>query len=288
MSISNSPLFKEFARPILVPEPSQGRASYSPFGLVDTFVKHLLDTAKLQSTRFKISNATKDSFCLTIQGRLVETGTISSTIDAMEASLSFNGFRFGKVRFPQIQTSYWGTNFVIQEQRIDISNHATYCAFVRSLIVDEETCLQLDSKECTIRALRASPTCGIRLDMPLQAQNGPHLTLKKVSRSAKDVRMVLSLSYSGQVEMNYGSCLFVLRNGPGEILAELKGELNISKSQKELVLHGIVKYGVIPSQMVRLIGVAVEEDEESWLSKTISDFDVVLDLEPEHAEMLWL
>jgi hypothetical protein len=54
------------------------------------------------------------------------------------------------------------------------------------------------------------------------------------------------------------------------------------------VLHGIVKYGVIPSQMVRLIGVAVEEDEESWLSKTISDFDVVLDLEPEHAEMLWL
>ncbi|KAM0489934.1 hypothetical protein ACHAP8_012079 [Fusarium lateritium] len=59
MNISDSPLFKEFARPVLVPEPHRGRAFYSPLNIVDIFVQHLLDTAKLETTQFKISNATE-------------------------------------------------------------------------------------------------------------------------------------------------------------------------------------------------------------------------------------
>ncbi|KAG8669856.1 hypothetical protein FPOAC2_09197 [Fusarium poae] len=287
MNISDSPLFKKFARPVLVPEPHRGRAFYSPLNIVDTFVQHLLDTAKLETTQFKISNATENSFCLSIQGRLVGTGTISSTIDAMEASLSFNGCSFGKVKLPQIQTSYWGVGFTVQEQRVNISNHAIYCNFVRSLIVDKDTCLQLQNSECTIRALRTSPTCSMRLDIPLEALDGPRIALKKVSRSGENVRMIFSSSYSGPVEINHGLCLFELRNGPGEILAGLKGDLNISQSQNELVLHGTANYGVIPSQMVRLIGVGVEEDKISWLSETVREVDVVLNLEPEHAETLW-
>ncbi|RGP59965.1 ubiquitin-protein ligase hul4 [Fusarium sporotrichioides] len=287
MNISDSPLFKEFARPILVPEPRRGRAFYSPLIIVDTFVQHLLDTAKLETTHFKISDATENSFCITIQGRLVGTGTISSTIDTMEASLSFNGFSFAKVKLPQIQTSYWGTDFAVQEQRVYISDYATYCNFVRSLIVDKDTCLQLQNSECTIRALGASPTCSIRIDMPLEAVDGPRLAIRKVSRSGKHVRMVLSLSYSGPVEISHGLCLFELRNGPGEILAELKGDLTISQSQSELVLHGTANHGVIPSQMVRLIGVGAEEDKRSWLNETIKEVDVVFGLEPEHAETLW-
>jgi hypothetical protein len=124
--------------------------------------------------------------------------------------------------------------------------------------------------------------------MPLKAVGGPRLALKKVSCSGEDVRMVLNLSYSGPVEISHGRCLFELRNGPGEVLAELKGDLNISRSQKELLLHGTTNYGVIPSQMVRLIGVGVEEDKRSWLNETIREVDVVFDLEPEHAEELWL
>ncbi|CEI69816.1 hypothetical protein FVEN_g7318 [Fusarium venenatum] len=287
MNISDSPLFKEFARPVLVHEPHHGRAFYSPLNIVDIFVQHLLDAAKLETTQFKISNATENSFCLSIQGRLVGTGTISSTIDAMEACLSFNESSFGKVKLPQIQTSYWGADFCVKEQRVNISNYVTYCNFVRSLIVDKDTCLQLQNSECTIRALRTSPACSMRLDMPLEALDGPRIALKKVSRSGNNVRMVLSSSYSGPVEINHGLCLFELRNGPGEILAELKGDVNISQSQNELILHGTANHGVIPSQMVRLIGVGVEEDKRSWLSETVREVDVVFDLEPEHSETLW-
>ncbi|KAF5232155.1 hypothetical protein FAUST_8874 [Fusarium austroamericanum] len=287
MNISDSPLFKEFARPILIPEPRRSRAFYSPLIIVDTFVQHLLDTAKLETTQFKISNATEKSFHLAVQGRLVGTGTIPSTIEAMEATLSFNGSSFGKVKLPQIQTSYWGTDFTVQEQRVDISNHATYCHFIRSLIVDKDTCLRLQNNECTIRALRTSSTCSVHIDMPLEVVDGPHLALKKVSRSGKHVKMVLSSSYSGPVEISHGLCLFELRTGPGEVLAELKGDLNISQSENELVLHGTANHGVIPSQMVRLVGVGVEEDKGSWLSETIREVDVVFDLEPEQAETLW-
>ncbi|RGP71603.1 hypothetical protein FLONG3_7095 [Fusarium longipes] len=278
MNISDSPLFKEFARPILIPEPRRGRAFYSPLSIVDTFVQHLLDNAKLETTLFKISNATENSFHLTVQGRLVGTGAIASTIDPMEASLSFNGSRFGRVKLPQIQTSYWGMNFVIQEQVVDVFDHATYCTFVRSLIVDKDTCLSFQSNECTVRALGTSPICSIRFNMSLEAVGGPRLALKKVSRLGKNIRMVLSSSYSGPVEISHGICLFELRNGLGEVLAELKGDLTISKSQKELLLHGTANHGVITSQMVRLVGVEVEGDKRSWLSKTIKEVDVVFAL----------
>jgi hypothetical protein len=60
MIISDSPLFKEYARPVLSPESRPARAFYSPFGIVDIVVQHLLDLAKLETTRFKISNATAE------------------------------------------------------------------------------------------------------------------------------------------------------------------------------------------------------------------------------------
>lgn len=248
---------------------------------------------KSESTNILTLYSTPDrtlrrSFCLTLQGRLVGTGTISSTIDTMESDISFNGSSFGKVRLPRIQTSYWGTSFAIQEQQIVISNRATYRAFIRSLIVDEDTCLQLESNECTARALGTSPVCGIRFDLPLKAVDGPQLALKKVSRLENDVRMVLCLSYSGPVEINHGHCLFELRSGSGEVLAELKGDLDISPNQNELVLRGTTNHRTIPPQMVRLMGVGVEEEGRSWLGETIREVDVVFDLKLEHAKNLRL
>ncbi|CVK86794.1 uncharacterized protein FMAN_05938 [Fusarium mangiferae] len=287
MIISGSPLFKQYARTALDSENRNRRPPYTTLGIADIIVQHLLDLAKLQVTRFKISNATEDSFDLFVEGRIFGTGTISSTIISTEASLSFNGTVFGRIKLPQIQTSVWGTGFVAQEQRIEITDYTNYCAFIRSIIVDNETSLQLYNRNCTVRALGTSSICNLRLDMPLKAIGGPRMAVKKLSRLGCDVTIVFSLSCSDPVELDHGCCIFELRNGHNETLAELKGELNIAGSQTELTLHGTTRDGAIVSKRVRLVGVGVEAKERSWLNETIRELDVPVDLEPKCVEILW-
>ncbi|KAI1020758.1 hypothetical protein LB504_011983 [Fusarium proliferatum] len=287
MIISGSPLFKQYARTALDSENRNRRPPHTPLGITDIIVQHLLDLAKLQVTRFKISNATEDSFDLFVEGRIFGTGTISSTIISTEASLSFNGTVFGRIKLPQIQTSVWGTGFVAQEQRIEITDYTNYCAFIRSIIVDNETSLQLYNRNCTVRALGTSSICNLRLDMPLKAIGGPRMAVKKLSRLGCDVTIVFSLSCSDPVELDHGCCIFELRNGHNETLAELKGELNIAGSQTEFTLHGTTRDGAIASKRVRLVGVGVEAKEKSWLNETIRELDVPVDLEPKCVEILW-
>ncbi|KAG5748215.1 hypothetical protein H9Q70_009111 [Fusarium xylarioides] len=287
MIISSSPLFKEYARTALDSGNRNRRAPYSPLGIADTIVQHLLDLVKLQITRFKISNATEDSFNLVIEGRMFGTGTISSTILSTEAFLSFNGTVFGRIKLPQTQTSFWGTDFVAQKQRIEITDYTNYCAFIRSIIVDDETSLQLENSNCTVRALGTLSVCNLRLDMPLKAIGGPRMAVKKLSRLGSDVTIVFSLSCSGPFELDHGCCIFELRNGHSETLAELKGELNIAAGQTELTLHGTTRDGVVASNRVRLVGVGVEAKEKSWLNETIREIDVPVDLEQKCVEILW-
>ncbi|KAH6955151.1 hypothetical protein HG530_015682 [Fusarium avenaceum] len=287
MIISDSPLFKEYARSVLSPEFRSARAFYSPFGVVDIVVQHLVDFAKLETTRFKICNAAADSFDLAVEGHVVGTGAFSSTIEATDASLSFNGFSFGKIKLPQIQTSFWGTNLAVQEQRVDITDSATWHAFIRSLIVDDNTSLQVESKECTVRALGTSSTCDLHLEMPLKATGGPRVLLKKLVRMSERVTAVFSLEYSGPVEIDYGHCAFEFRNGHNETLAELKGDLNLVQGQAVLTLHGTMRDGVtVSSNKIRLVGVGVPEREKSWLSATVREIDTVFNLEPRYVEQL--
>jgi hypothetical protein len=220
---------------------------------------------------------------------VVGTGTFSSVIEATDASLSFNGFCFGKIRLPQIQTSFWGTNVAVQEQRIDITDSATWHAFIRSLIVDDNTSLQVESKECTVRALGTSSACDLHIDMPLKATGGPRVVLKTLVRVGERVTTIFSLEYSGPVEIDYGHCAFEFRNSHNETLAELKGDLSLIQGQTDLTLHGTTRDGVtIPSNKIRLVGVGVVEKEKSWLSATIREIDTVFNLEQRHAEQLWL
>ncbi|KAM0338263.1 hypothetical protein ACHAPU_011388 [Fusarium lateritium] len=288
MLISDSPLFKEFARPIIKSEPSRARAVYPPFRIMDTVVQYLLDLAKLETTQFKISNVSQDSFDLTIESRLVGTGIISSTINATDVNLSFNGYSFGELRLPQIQTSFWGTKLVTREQRVVITNHTACRAFVRSLIVDDNTSLQLESKRCTVGALGTSSTCNLHLDVPLKAMGGPHMALKKLLRAGESATTIFNLDYTGPVEIDCGHCIFEFRNGNSETLAEMKGDLNMAQSQINLALHGTTRsMATTPSNKIRLVGICVEGEKKSWLSDTIREVDTVFDLEPKYVEQLW-
>ncbi|KAF5026115.1 hypothetical protein F66182_1803 [Fusarium sp. NRRL 66182] len=290
MNISDSPLFKDYARPVLKSGAHRARASsYSPSGIKDTAMQHLLNLAKLEASRFKISDATEDSFCLAIESRLASVRAISSTIDAMNTELFFNGFSFGKIKLPEIHTSFWGTDVAVEEQRIDITNRATYHTFIRSLIVDQDTALQLKSSSCKVRALGTLSTCDLCLDIPLKSLGGPRITLKKLSRAGEDVAATFSFSNPSPVEIDHGRCIFELRNTNGETLAELKGELNIVHGQTDLVLNGTRRNGAGASDRARLVGIGAEAsgNERSRCRDTVREVDAVFELKPEYARLLW-
>ncbi|KAF4983751.1 hypothetical protein FZEAL_903 [Fusarium zealandicum] len=285
MNISDSDLFKDYARPVLNPDPRPGGVRCPPFGIMDTVMQHLLGLAKLQVSRIKISNATQDSFCLTIESRLSGTGPVSSTINATNVNLFFNGSSLGRMELPQIRAGFWGTKVLVKEQRIDIADIVNYRAFIRSLMVHEDTSLQLDDSQCTVKALGTSSICEMRLDMPIKGMGGPRISLEKLSRSGDNgIVATFSINNTSPVEIDHDRCLFELRNTQGDTMAELRGELNIVQGQANYTLHGTTRDGVAPSDKARLVGVGVEGS--SWCGETIKELDAVFVLRPEFAELL--
>ncbi|KAF4987482.1 hypothetical protein FGRMN_10347 [Fusarium graminum] len=222
-----------------------------------------------------------------MESRLIGTRIISSTIHATDVNLSFNGYNFGKMMLPQVQTSFWGTKLVVWNQPVDITNYTVCRAFVRSLIVDDNTGLQLESKRRTVGALTSS-TCDLHLDIPLRAMGGPHVTLKKLLQAGESVTTTFNLHYTGPIKIDYGHCLFEFRDGSSETLVETRGDLKMAQSQTNLTLYGTRQNKTTtPSNKVRLVGIGVEREEKSWLSNSIREVDTVFDLEPKHVDQLW-
>ncbi|KAF5007023.1 hypothetical protein FDECE_6631 [Fusarium decemcellulare] len=285
MIVSDSALFKAYARPVLDPCPRSRRARCSPFGITDTAMQYLLDCTRLEISRIHIKSAAENSFYLTIESRLVGTGAISSTIGATNVDISFNGSSVGRLELPEIQTSFWGTKLLVEEQRIDITDLAIYRTFIRSLMIDNETNFQLNNGECSVGALGTSADCDMCLDISLKGMGGPRMTLKKLSRSGDNgIVATFRLNNPSPVEIDHGHCIFELRNTEGETMAELRGDLNIIRGQADYTLYGTTRAGVAPSHKARLVGVGVEGS--SWCRETIKEIDAVFPLRPGFAELL--
>ncbi|KPM37207.1 hypothetical protein AK830_g9373 [Neonectria ditissima] len=286
MNVSDSALFKEFARPILQPGTSHAMLGRSPPGIMDSVLQRLIDRASLELSRISISHATEDSFSLAIETRINGTGPISSTISPMVLDLTFNDCAFGKLALPEVRTGFWGTKVVVPEQTINITDMATYRAFVRSIMVDDDTSFRLENGECTIRALGLTAHCDYSLDVPLRAMKGPRVTLRAVSRSGDDgIAATFRMHNPSPVELDHGSvCAFELRNDQGQRLADLRGELRIVRGRFDFTLHGTTRNGVAPSDKLRLVGVGV--DGSSWCNDTVQHLDAVIAVSPEFAGQL--
>ncbi|KAH7157088.1 hypothetical protein EDB81DRAFT_412921 [Dactylonectria macrodidyma] len=280
MNVADSTLFKDYARPILQPEASgkaQGRSSPS---IMSSVLQCLVNPPKLEVSRIKLTYVSEDTFTMAIESRITGTGPISSTISPMVLDLTFNDFAFGKLALLEVRTRFLGTRVVVQEQNIAITDATTFRAFVRSIMVDNDTSFQLDNGTCTVRALGVTAHCNYTLDVPVQAMRGPRATLRMLSRSNEGddgITITVRVRNPSPVELDHGVCAFELRNDKGECMAELSGQLKIVRGQFDLNLHGTTRTGVAPSDKVRLVGVG--EGASSWCN----DFDAILDLKAEFA-----
>ncbi|KAK5997080.1 hypothetical protein PT974_02432 [Cladobotryum mycophilum] len=154
MKIRNSKLFKSFVRPVLEQHhAADGPDSAKKPGIVNSLVQSLINCAKLEVSLISITNATKDSFSMSIEGRITVTGAMSSTISPVEFDIMFNGSSFGKLMFPETKTGFWGADVSIKDQEVKILDMTIFKAYIRSVIVDEDICFQLNNGKCIVTSL---------------------------------------------------------------------------------------------------------------------------------------
>lgn len=236
------------------------------------------------STRRKQSNR-QSSFIITIESRVSGTGPISGTISAMDLDLTFNGFAFGKIHLPSVNTSFFGTKVTIPRQTIQITDGAIYRSFIRSVIIDSETCFQLENGTCTIKALGITAHCDYCLEIPIVGMTGPRTLAKKLRQDGNGhVRVVVDVQNPGPVEISYGWSLWELTNERGETVADLEGNFESKRGWFELVPAGKLRDGAAftTDEKSRLVARGVEGN--NWCNDTIQFINTSLELKPNHLE----
>ncbi|CAM1503878.1 Fc.00g014690.m01.CDS01 [Cosmosporella sp. VM-42] len=285
MNVAGSALFKDFARPILQYGNVHG-LPYSPPSTMDSIIQYLLNRSKLEVTRVRISNPTEKTFTIGIECRVNGTGPVSSTISPMELDLMFNGDAFGKLKLPQVRTSFWGTKVVVEAQTIEIKNQLAYLMFMRSIFVDDETSFELENGECSITAMKITAHCNYCLGIPLRGMGGPQISLKKLSRTGWDVAATFEFVNPSPVEIDHGRCVFELRYGEEQRgVALLQGDFKLVQGKFILDLDGLVKNWAVPSSKARLVGISAVGGQ-SWANESIKFIDSVFDLGSDFAKVL--
>ena len=204
----------------------------------------------------------------------------------MELDLVFNGGAFGKLKLPQVRTSFWGTKVVVEAQTIEIRDQLTYLMFMRSIFVDDETSFELENGECSITAMRITAHCNYCLGIPLRGMGGPQITLKKLSRTGRDVAASFEFNNPSPVEVDHGRCVFELRYGEEHKgVALLQGDFKMVQGRFSLTLDGLMKSWAAPSNKARLVGISAIGGQ-SWANESIKFIDSVFDLESKFANML--
>lgn len=224
---------------------------------------------------------------MTIESRVSGTGPIGSNISAMDLDLTFNGFSFGKLHLPSVHTSLWGAKVTIPNQTIKITDMAIYKAFIRSVLVDTETCFQLENGTCTIKALGITAHCNYCLEIPIMGMMGPKTVVKNVEKDGDGhLRVIVDVQNPGPVEIQHGWSLFELRNDKGETVADLEGDFELKRGWSEVVLAGKLRDGAAfaATEKSRLVARGVEGS--TWCNETIQFIDTSLELKLAHLEGL--
>jgi hypothetical protein len=190
----------------------------------------------------------------------------------MEVDIVGPAGMFGRLRLPEVITKSSGTDIIIAEQEIKISNMEAFIAYVKALMNDEAMIMRLENGHATIRAFWTKSNIIYAKDVHLKCMNGPKTVMKTtvVNGDGSFVNTMVATNPS-PLEIDLGTVRHELRNGKGEKIAEQKGKVYFMRGETEYVMTGTVS-GREPEGEVRIIGLGVEED--NWNNHTIPFLDI--------------
>ncbi|KAI1740550.1 hypothetical protein F4680DRAFT_91466 [Xylaria scruposa] len=248
--------------------------------LVDTIVR----SSKLSISLLRISSVTEDSFHVSLEARITQTGPASATITPMTLELCGPAGQFGKVTLPAITTQAFGTEVVVASQLVRIIDKEALKAFIRDIIKDDSVVLSLRNGVTSITALGIGPRdMTYQKDLELLGMKGPvvkvhtasivqnpqvagssssanfkpsnatpfntSLTTTSISSTAgsssgNTISIVFHVVNPSPLEISFGTCFFDIQNHEGKLIAELKGRLDIRRNHFQATFQGNVNRAV--------------------------------------------
>ncbi|KAH7418909.1 hypothetical protein BKA64DRAFT_591061 [Cadophora sp. MPI-SDFR-AT-0126] len=237
---------------------------------MDAITQHIVNNSQLEVSLIKISDATPDTFKMSIESRVTNTGPISSTISPMTVDLVGSGGAFGKLDLPVIKTSSSGADVHIPAQVIKITDKAAFKAFVTAVLRDESLVLQLKNGKGTVKALLGlSAEIDYNKDVPLKGMNGPKTSIAKTVVEGGGFKNTLTYVNPSPLELDLGIIKQELRNKDGSVIAVQQGKTYLVRGETNVVVEGKVVGKAAGGEAV-IVSIGVVED--NWHNETITAF----------------
>ncbi len=180
------------------------------------------------------------------------------------------------------------------EQLVRILDKAALQAFIKPVIVDGHATLVLREGHTTVKALGIGPRpiC-YEKDIPMSGMLGPRVRVRQATAAAaaaaKDddaavpLTVTIRVANPSPMEISFGACALEIRNEADEVLAELRGDLNIRCNHFEATFRGTADKQRVAAAAaarsggggrVRLVGRRCEG--AGWCDETVKQIDTPL------------
>ncbi|KAI0203000.1 hypothetical protein F4808DRAFT_467673 [Astrocystis sublimbata] len=234
--------------------------------------------SKFSLTLLRINSGIEDSFIITMELRITRTGHKSVMVGGMTVDLAGPVGNFGRVKLPPFTTRFDGTEAVVLNQTVRVTDVGALKAFMRVLVMNKDVRLSLRNGETTIRTAGVSPQPlsfskvmhfngmeGPRakiidariLAVPFLGNSPSHGTISSnylgpLNTSPTNANIDGTLDRSNHIfikfsvhnpsplETSFGTSFFRIQTHNGIILAELKGRYDVRRGHFEVTFRGLV------------------------------------------------
>lgn len=217
---------------------------------------------------------------MTVAGRVTDTGPVSAQMSEVLVDIVGPGGKFGELLLPETKLSPQGTDVVVDEQVIKITDMEAFRAFVRAATCDEEVTLTLANGKAKMKAMMLSATVDYTKTVTIKGMGGPKITLIKTELDGEDGFInYMSCENPSPIEMDQGVVMYALKNDAGEKFGEQAGELFVKRGVTEFIMKGKIVKGVGASETAKFIGIGAEKD--TWVRETTKFVNSSIDLTPQ-------
>ncbi|ATY65854.1 hypothetical protein A9K55_001697 [Cordyceps militaris] len=240
---------------------------------MNAITQAILNKSKLEIDLIKITNATENSFLMSLQGKATKIGIATATISAMTVDLVGPCGAFGRLDVPAIKMGSLGAEITIVEQLISIVDMEAFKAFVAAIMKDEDLTLRLENGHTTVKSMGMKSAIVYHKVLHLKGLKSLQATLLKTETAADGMKSIISMVNPSQFEVDLGTVIYEVQDKNGHRIGEQKGATYVQRGSSSLALHGTVT-GEVLSGGTRFVGVDVEE--KNWLKEIMGSIEVVV------------